>query len=425
MLYCVLTNLVFESWYMRKNHFALSVLAIVSYYLAVVSYLRLFYVVVAIAFCVTFILCMRGSLKWNGLLREICFPIFFFLYASLTILWAEYPADTITAIGIHLIFIPLFAVSYVMARNYSAKQLTKIFVYIPYAIALVFLYLYIVHGALRPYNAETKDAMGATANVSSTQLAIILPFLIWRMREFRSSQVAFFLSLCLILVAQSRTAYIIMILSLIVAMIINSKDISTFLVQSAKLTLGLVMIMGLLFLLPRTKDLIIAGYDRLVENDSYNLELSNTGAIRGNDVRKLMLVGGWQLHTEHPLRGIGFYNLSPQLEEKYGLGVVSHNLLISLLAELGWLGFLLYCVLVGRGIILLRRRIINLTKSGSERRTITFYKSCNASLILSVVAVMFYPPFSNPIFYISLGFVYSLHSYKELVVDQRYLMNRR
>jgi O-Antigen ligase len=160
-------------------------------------------------------------------------------------------------------------------------------------------------------------------------------------------------------------------------------------------TTVLVAVLALALFLPATRQLVQEGYNRTIARESADDEYLDLERI-------LMFQQGWESFTQHPLLGIGYDNLGERVADTYGYEVVSHNILITLITESGWPGFILFVLLIRE---FLRRT--GRAETCDEQRTKGFYTACKFSMIVALLSGMAYPLLQFPLFYFLLGLGYA------------------
>ncbi len=120
--------------------------------------------------------------------------------------------------------------------------------------------------------------------------------------------------------------------------------------------------------------------------------------VRGEpDFRRAqMYYEGINAIREAPLLGIGFHGLKPFVEERdrYGGGVISHNLVITAWGELGVLGISVCVWLFWSNIAGLMRLVKNRYLDHNRRQLVA---ATLVALLLLLVQAQFRPFFSNPL----------------------------
>jgi O-antigen ligase len=377
---------------MKKVHFVIAVIALLSYFPAILSYYRIYYALIVVVFCCSLWLSSLGYIQRRGVSQNAYHLLAFFIYLGLTAVWADVPKRTLEGVAIDSIFLLVWAISFLLQRNYKEKEIARIFLCVPYVVAATFIYLMMTFGALRPYDEQSTGTLGATANLCAQWLVVALPFIYWFSRQGDKRRYReLFLTLFLIAIAESRTGYILAVLCLLTEGYLYGKSARRFVLETLKLVLVLLLLVGLAWWLPPTRPLVEGGFDRAVVRETSN------GAEY--DVERLwMFQEGWQSFIDHPLLGIGYENLGERVAAAHGYEIVSHNILITLIAESGWPGFLLFV-----GLIVEFCRRTGWGIAGGEEGTGAFYIACRISMVIALLTGMAYPLLEFPLFYVVLG----------------------
>ena len=378
-------------------------IALLSYFPAILSYYRIFYVLIFLVCCVVFSSIRLGHAAKREASQCAYRLVGFFAYLGLTSVWAQFPGRTLSNVSIDLIFILISAVFFVIELAYKEEEIARIFLYIPYAVAATFIYLLVRYGALRPFDEATAGEIGATANLCGQWLVVSLPFIYWLIRRGdKRRYIELCLAFFLIAIAESRTAYLLVLFFLLSEAFLYGKRIRHFLAEAAKFALVLVPLVTLAWFIPVTKPLVADGFQRLTTirtDDNKDADIE----------REVMFLVGWDAFTEHPLLGIGYHNLGERVGEVYPREIESHNILLTLIAECGWPGLILFCLLIWE---FFRR-----TKWARENRTTEsreFYAACQISLIAALLTGMTFPLLEFPLFYAVLGLGYASSVSKRL-----------
>jgi O-Antigen ligase len=381
---------------LKKGIFVIVVIALMSYFPAILSYLRIFYILIFLAFC-AFLYALRfGSKARREALRSSRYILGFFAYLALTAVWAQFPGRTLTAVAIDLIFVLVWGLFFALELTYKEEEIARLFVYVPWIVAATFVYLLARFGALRPFDEDSSAEIGATANICGQWLVMSLPFIYWLIRRGdRRRYIELCLTLFLIAVAQSRTAYVLALFLLAAEAYVYAKNFRHFLMEGAKFAVILVLLVASAWVLPTTRPLVADGFQRvaLTQNDDetdYDIE------------RRAMLLVGWEAFTERPWLGIGYHNLGERIGEVFSREIESHNILLTLIAECGWPALILFCLLIGEFF-----KRTGWAKAHLPIESSGFYAACQISLITGLVTGMTFPLLELPLFYVVLGLGYA------------------
>jgi len=380
----------------RKLCFVVIAIALLSYFPAILSYYRIFYILVVLGFCIFMSFVRLGRIGKKEALQSGRYLLIFLGYLMLTAIWAEFPERTLVAVAVDLIFVLVWGVFFVLEVMYREEEIARLFVYVPYAVAATFIYLLARFGALRPFDETSADQIGATANLCGQWLVVSLPFIYWLIR--RGDKRRYFelcLGLFLIAIAQSRTAYVLVLFFFVTETIMYGKSAKLFFIESAKFVGALVLLAALAWTLPVTRTLVLDGLQRAVTTQTdYNTDVDIE--------REEMLLVGWESFRENPWLGIGYHNLGERIGEDFSREIESHNLVITLVAECGWPGLILFCWMIWE---FFKRTKRARKKLGTE--TGGFYAACQISLIAALLTGMAFPLLEFPLFYAVLGLGYA------------------
>lgn len=380
----------------KNASFVIIAIALLSYFPAILSFYRIFYILIASSFCILFSFVRLGRIGKKEVLRSARYLMVFIGYLALTAIWAQYPNRTLAAVAVDLIFVLVWGIFVLMEVMYREEEIARIFVYVPYVVAGTFAYLLLRFGALRPFDELSADQIGATANLCGQWLAVSLPFIYWLIR--RGDKRRYFelcLALFLIAIAQSRAAYLLVLFFFVAEAIIYGKSAKLFFLESAKFAAVLVLLLALAWTLPVTKVLVIDGLERAVTTQTdYNTDVDIE--------REEMFLMGWESFREHPLLGIGYHNLGELIGEDFSREIESHNLVITLVAECGWPGLILFCWMILEFFKRTRR-----ARKMLDTETGSFYAACQISLIAALLTGMAFPLLEFPLFYAVLGLGYA------------------
>jgi O-antigen ligase len=385
----------------RRSHLTLSGVALLSYFPANLSRYKIFYLCVFFVLCWTWMLSSWGILKRKGIGKDGFWFFAFFGYLLLTAAWAEYPSQTVLAMGINSIFLLVWALSYLMARNYPVEKIAQLFVGVPYVVAGTFVYTYARFGAIRPYDGATLKSFGSIGNAAGLWLGLSLPFLFWLIqRGYKKRRIEVYLALFLILVSESRAAYVLAVFCLLINAVVNGQKISHYLTGTLKALALMTAVFSLAYYAPLTRTVINQAMQRVLVDDVVaNASQTAAGDEAVVDAERVwMFEQGWQAFTEHPLLGIGYDNISKRIEENYGPAITSHNLLLTLGAESGMPGSLIFIIMI---VAFFKR--VAWARRNQPVADKGFHTACMASMAAALLSAMAHPLLALPLFYVLLG----------------------
>ena len=406
----------------RKTYLYTCFVVWLSYFIAIMTMYRVFYFAVAGVTTITVLMVMASKIRFGRVYVSLLPIPGFYLYLLLTSYWALYPEDTQFAVLVDSLFILVYGVSFVLAVNFNSEEITRQFVLYPWMIVAIYLYLYLTYGDIRPYDLDTARSIGATANICSTFLSVSTLFLGWRARELGTfSKVTLVLSVMLLLMSQSRTGYICLAYAVLVLVFVYSRNVQTFLTTFARIVVFITIGLGIGLMVPVTSEMISEGWQRLAEQaDPTDFGEVQDGKRTGDDIeRKRMYYSGWEAFNEHPVLGIGYYNLLSFTEDKYGkgFGQISHNLLITLIAESGWPALLIFLWLMMR----YYRRVRRMKELAVNEAGKRLYRLCGWAMGMIILIAMFYPIMHFSLLFVMMGWMTGAEYYgpQELTAAER------
>lgn len=396
-----------------RGHVAAIYIALLSYFPAIVSRYKIYYITVFLISCWMWMLTSRSLMPHGGLIRkglgaDSIWLVIFYLYLTTSAIWALYPSFTLKSMAVNSIFLLVWFLAYVLATNYSAIVVANTFKALTLLILGIFLYLIIRFGTIRPYDQETMKSFGLTGNAAGLWLAISLPFLLWLvLKKARFAKSCVVLAVALVFISQSRAAYLIMLFCFLMYSMVTARRKLQYVWRLMVAAAALLGIVSVTYALPFTRNIVETGIERLLVND----EPINRGADPGSlaaevDVERLwMFEQGWEGFSTHPIRGVGYNNITVMTEDAYGYSVTSHNILLTLIAECGIPGLLIFATLMASFF----RRICRNRRKGSTDRE--FWLAMTVAMVAALLSGMMHPLLGLPLFYMLLGFGYGLGGY--------------
>jgi O-antigen ligase len=381
---------------LRRLNYRAALIALLSYFAAILSYYRIFYIAVALAFCLSLYFVWTGAMKNPGLSRHARPLLIFYAYLGITALWAEYPGHTLTTVAIFSIFLVLWALFFLLQWNYDEYEVIQLFRCVPYVVAITYIYLGLRFGGIRPYDLDTANSIGATANSGALWLVASLPFILCLVRRGdKRARLELILACFLIVVSESRAGYLLAVFCFVADVYLHRASLRRFGADLMKYAIFVLLLVGFAWFLPVTRPLIEDGFSRAL--------MTSTQDEAAADIERVaMFQVGWESFREHPLWGIGYDNVGPLVEDAYGVNIVSHNILITLIAEAGWPGFILFVWVMWT---FFKRTTAALANRGDKNRG--FYRACIISMVATLAAGMAHPLLGFPMFYVVLGVGYA------------------
>jgi O-antigen ligase len=257
--------------------------------------------------------------------------------------WAVDASATLISSS-YLLILAVFWLSGAAVGAYTSPVIqVKFFAFCTVTSALVFAYVLLTYGTVRPITDEVARTFGAGANAAAMQSVVALPMLIWRMQLKRSPSSVLMVTLAIIIVgiSQSRAAYLSVTVGCMLWVVLYQTPRYT---RGARLLFGLGLVVALVAIAfavaPQTM-LRLTNVGRAVADP---LVLVSEG--QGDFSRLATYYFGWLAYKENPWLGIGYRNLEPFMEDRVGFGEASHNLIVTLLAETGLPGTVAFVLLL-------------------------------------------------------------------------------
>jgi O-antigen ligase len=316
------------------------------YFVGALSFLRIYYVFVALtASCAILLLGIRGTLP-GRLLRDIRFIAALYAYFMLTAVWAIDPAHTLQIATFDLIYPTIWLSTFVFMRLAGVRGPYVLFRTLPWVVGGLYAYLLLRFGIIRPEDEATAKEIGSLGNAGALTLLACLPFVLLRaIRGRRFGMLETMLTLGLLVLSQSRTGYLLGAIIVATACFayrpLGRKGvIRLFGGVSVALLLGVsfVAIGGGTASIEATLERFLS-VQEFVDTDS--------GSQSKTEVERIaMYVEAFNAWRESPWLGIGYENLGPYVQARHGFEVASHNLFITLIAEAGWPSLLLFALMI-------------------------------------------------------------------------------
>ena len=253
---------------------------------------------------------------------------------------------------------------------------------------------------------------------SPTGLAIITayyPYLLYMFFQKRLNQwvlLSVILSIpFLVLISGNRSSILLIVLGTILFIILISKN----LLKTAKLIfisclIFIVVATLIYYTIPAAKTSLSATVNRTIHSSLFTFSSTAISDSKIMDYeenipdqdRVLMFILAYEIIKSNPLTGIGFHGFKSQMEERFGHGRISHNLIITSWAEGGIVSLVTFLLLVLVCYIkLFRSRIVS--KKRCHRDDFLFYSSAITSFTLVILHGMVQPQEYNPMFYFNIA----------------------
>jgi O-antigen ligase len=310
--------------------------------------------------------------------------------------WAGNVEATLIASSYLLILAIFWLSGAAVALNASPVMQVKFFAFSTVASALVFTYVLLAYGSVRPLTEEVARVFGAGANAGAMHAVVALPMLIWRMQLKRSLSSVLLVLLAFVIVgmSQSRAAYLSIAVGCMLWAVLHQTPRYT---RGARLLFGLAVVSVLVLLafavVPQTM-----------------LRLTNVGRAfsdptvlvadgQGDFSRLATYYFGWLAFKESPWLGIGYRNLEPFMEDKVGFGEASHNLIVTLLAETGVPGTVAFIALM----VIFFRTVRQAVAAAPTRDEANWRIAVGIAMVVALLSGMFHQVPEFQYFYLLLG----------------------
>ncbi len=368
---------------------------------------KIFYICYGALFIYLGLAYSRGKLQTGNLAHSSLPLLVFFIYMGLSIIWAFYPTVTMQWVLIDSLYPVIFAAAYLLALNYSGKEITLAMAAIPYCSVLFMLWSYINFGIFRQeYYGEAVQLEGATNTTVGLNLCLCLPFLIWRdnLRNSWYLKWMIALSLLMIVLVQSRGSLVVAILALVLSLLEFGENRSRLMqiLSSAGLIL---IVLGIIYLadsigsnyLGKLGNRFGSGTDLTFLNAED--ELSKSVEVQVDSGRRLMWLVAYRCFTENPIQGVGYMNIGEIFYNRYGWTVVSHGIVTTVFGELGLIGALFYGIMI----YYFYKKVNYAIRIGGDTGIHNFLKSCRISMTCTLMLGLFFQIQQSQVFFIILG----------------------
>jgi O-antigen ligase len=386
--------------------------ALATYFVGALSFLRIYYVFVGIAAgCAFLILAYRGSLP-RRLLHDGRLIGALYVYFLITTAWAIDPAYTLQIATFDLIYPTIWLSTFVFVRFSGVTDPYILFRTLPWVVAALYAYLLLRFGMIRPDDLATAKEIGALGNAGALTLLACLPFVLLRaIRGRRFAMLETMLTLGLLVLSQSRTGYALGAI-ILAASCIAYRPLGRSGIIRISSGVSAAVLLGVLFVAIGGGT---AAIESTIERFTSVQEFVNTdsgggggspGQAKSEVERIAMYVEAFNAWRESPWLGIGYENLGIYVEQRHGFMVVSHNLLITLIAEAGLPSLLLFGIIIRsfwRHTGLVRDHAVN-----AEARDLA--AAARVAMVGLIVGSMAHPLLHFQMFFVVLGIGSGLHA---------------
>jgi O-antigen ligase len=364
--------------------------------------------------CFAMVVLHKGRLRVPDMSRALP-VVLFFAQMLISSLWAERVRESLWKASLTYIFLWVFVVSFIQFSRMRYEYIRYLTLIFPYFVLIVNIIIYVKYGSVRSYESSMKDVVGSFSNIGPAHVLLLIPFNIYYLYFERRHKLAailsFGVSLIVILISESRGAYLMLLL--VIALTIWFYEQRLF----QKMAFAFRVWVPILLLC--TCFLFAYGYGRTVTPvlDRFSRSQLLSPSVYDDPERNEADFGRVVQYTEainaiirEPLTGIGFNGIFYEIERKYGVGKISHNMISTAWAEMGMVGLVLLGIIVINSVKFANRaRRLN---RRSDRVRYGFASAVMVALLVGLIHGQFRPQLSNAIFYVVLGLALSLGSGK-------------
>ena len=268
--------------------------------------------------------------------------------------------------------------------------------------------LFLAFGTIRPETISVGEVTGSFSNKLTAVNLLLLPFAVlgWKLfpRQRLYWQLALFGLTVTVLAAESRAGLILLVIGYGLCFRWFEQRAAR---RLAVYLIGAFMAAVILLAAPVLPggDKITEPLERLSHLSTFS-DLAQMGRPPPNvlrteslpDIRRaVMYYEGVKAVREHPVTGVGYRGIKQRMEEYYGVGVISHNIILTAWGEFGLVG-LLALIATGLGTVLRCRRFIRLARRAGDSQIFYFCQAMLTALLLGWIHAMARPQESNFLF---------------------------
>lgn len=374
------------------------------------------YILITIGFILTLVseLYVRRGAIWR---IPASGPVYFFLTVPIiSVLWSQYPDETIFHGITTFSLIFLFYLTAHANKQTDFNTIRILSLLIPYVILLSAILIFIRFGSFRPSSEKMYNVVGSYSNISSAASVLCVPFLLaFRLNDARKLKYLFALAAAflVVLMSLSRGAFGAFFISIIVAFMFMPGHAETRVLRVLKWIIIISIVTSLAILALGYDQVIGILWKRIVSSELLSPHLYGRATAEQSDFWRLtMYIAGIKAIQQNPIWGIGYSSLRQFMENYYGTGLVSHNIIITYWGEIGIIGL---CALIW---LVVRLRKIQFAFV-NDRRMLEKDRILMAAAISSTWTAFFYSlvrPFeSTYMLFVAIGVVYALHQKRKSV----------
>jgi len=326
-------------------------------------------------------------------------PVYlFFCLPLVSTFWSIFPDITLWKGSLVLVNIGVFYLASRASLYKKNELISAVVIIVPSTVFFAFMFIFFVYGSVRPLSVSMADEVGAFSNLGGALVVLCVPYL-FVLYKVKKSKVMVLLSLlaCVLVVilSESRGAALMLLVSMVLSYYFLTgsykyKHVKFLAVSTVILFIGIFVYFGGLDVIdsPIVK--------RFGESQVLHVLYDNNLVPVKSEpdyVRAVMYVEGLDLVLENTLHGIGYGSMGYSLEEKYGFLVVSHNLFITVIGEMGIVGAVIFTWLMV--VVFFRlRRMQKYSRLGSCDHLIA--SATIISIIVFFIHAQFRPQLLNP-----------------------------
>jgi O-antigen ligase len=365
------------------------------YLVAILTILKVFFIYLALLFYLTvlaYIINGKGLMPVIG--NSYLLIALFALFGSSTF-WSIYPDETIFKVGLHLFYV-LFYLSmvYFFVSCDGRRIMVFSFSMIPIIFFVLNMILSLVVGNIRAENFSQGSVIGSYGNhmvaINEISIPIVAYGIITKLMDRKFLVASFVLTMLNVLISQSRGGLLIMVLSIFMVMVFLRLDRRSVLLYLSILLMLIFVGVGVFSTMSFFKKAMTHSVERVtetfIEDDIDTL-------------RTLSFVFAVDTINEYPVLGIGFGAFSRAMEETYGLGIVPHNVIITLWTGAGIPALLLFALLILQVVV----RGFKAIRAAPSQNDALWHKTILIAMFMVILHGLVRPLLDNPIFYMLLA----------------------
>ncbi|MCS3700522.1 hypothetical protein GGQ20_001839 [Salinibacter ruber] len=320
----------------------------------------------------------------------------FFLAPFVSTLYSIDSSGTVYYSSLLLGFYFIYLTAHGSSQRIGCEWIYDLSLYIQITTAILFLYIVLTYGSVRPSSYDMRQVVGPISNQAAAISVLGIPYLL----QYRESKVkkifGLILVVAIVVLSESRAAYMLSFISIPMTLFYRRKSsikkVASFILYALS---GILLLYAIYVLTNRRVVLsVINRFNELLNPISTS--------IGDKNMRLLMFFTGIDIVTLKPITGVGYYMIRKYMEQLYGNGIISHNILVSVWSEMGLFGLISFLIMVyktwqnNQKIIKksLRYGRDNLYRIGSANKV---------AFILAMSHAMVRPQLMNPMVYVILA----------------------